>query len=77
MAPRQQQPLPTARHGNGQYVHIIDFDGVDVGLAEINAGWPYLKEATVTVALNYGARRPRDLLRAAPGTDPCPRLPPL
>ena len=41
--------------GNGQYIHIIDFGGVDgMGLKELREGWPYLKEAAVDVALNYG-----------------------
>lgn len=41
-------------HGNGQYIQIIDFEGLNVSLSEIQASWPYLKEATVAVALNYG-----------------------
>ena len=43
-----------AGEGNGQYIHIVDFEGVDVGLTELLKSWPYIKEAAITVALNYG-----------------------
>ena len=43
-----------AGEGNGQYIHIIDFEGVDVGLTELLKSWPYIKEAAITVALHYG-----------------------
>lgn len=40
--------------GNGQYIHVIDFGGIDVGMSEIPGYWPYLREAAVAVALKYG-----------------------
>ena len=43
-----------AGEGNGQYIHIVDFEGVDVGLTELLKSWPYIKEAAITVALHYG-----------------------
>ena len=56
--------------GNGQYIHVIDFGGIDAGISEIPGYWPYLREAAVAVALNYGgvcariyvARPPRAFL---------------
>ena len=49
---------------------MIDFGGIDAGISEIPGYWPYLREAAVAVALNYGgvcariyvARPPRAFL---------------